>query len=157
MPLFCTFQVLVNPSFGFITLPAGMFTSLIKTKLLQPDAKSDGLGVAVKSVPVGVGETLPVTITGTNTSPCVADGPGDGRGNGVVVGVSTAGVDVSVDTGARAVCVSNMDAASVPTPAVRMAFKSVSELSSVAVPPQEASRTPPNNKQYNNRLRTEIM
>lgn len=50
-------------SLGFITVPAGMLTSLINSKLLHPDPKDDGLGVGVNSVPVGVGE--PVEITGT--------------------------------------------------------------------------------------------
>lgn len=133
----------MNGSFGFITAPAGTFTSLINSRLLHPAPKDDGFGVGVNSVPVGEGE--PVEITGTKTSPCVEDGAGEGNGKAVLVDVNSTGGDVSVGMGASAVCVSKIDAASVPTPAVRMAFTSASPLASVALPPQDASKIPHNN------------
>lgn len=153
--MFCTFHVLVNGSLGFTTVPAGMLTSLINSKLLHPAPRVDGFGVGVNSVPVGVGE--PVESTGTNTSPCVEDGAGDGNGKAVFVVVAVDGRDVSVEVGASAVCVSKIDAASVPTPAVRMAFTSASPPSSVAVPPQETSNSPHNITMENSRFRTEAM
>lgn len=132
-----------------------MLTSLINSKLLHPDPRVDGFGVGVNSVPVGVGE--PVESTGTNTSPFVEDGAGDGNGKAVFVVVAVDGRDVSVEVGASAVCVSKIDAASVPTPAVRMAFTSASPLSSVAVPPQETSNSPHNIRMGNSLFRTEAM
>jgi len=153
--LFCTFHVFVNGSLGFNTVPAGMLASLINSRLLHPDPKDDGFGVGVNSVPVGVGD--PLESAGTNTSPCVEDGAGDGNGNAVFVDVEVDGSDVSVEMGARAVCVSKIDAASVPTPAVRMAFISASSLCSVAVPPQDASKIPHNATMEINRFRAEIM
>ena len=120
-----------------------MLASLINNRLLHPDPKDDGLGVGVNSVPVGVGD--PLERAGTNTSPCVEEGAGDGNGKAVFVDVEVDGSDVSVEMGASAVCVSKIDAARVPTPAVRMAFTSASSLCSVAVPPQDASKIPHNN------------
>ena len=145
----------MNGSLGFTTVPVGMLTSLINSKLLHPDPRVDGFGVGVNSVPVGVGE--PVESTGTNTSPCVEDGAGDGNGKAVFVVVAVDGRDVSVEVGASAVCVSKIDAASVPTPAVRMAFTSASPPSSVAVPPQETSNSPHTITMENSLFRTGAM
>lgn len=71
------------------------------------------------------------------------DGAGEGNGRAVFVDVDVNGRGVSLAMGASAVCVSKIDAASVPTPAVRMAFTSASPPSSVATPPpQDASKMP---------------
>lgn len=75
-------------SLGLMIVPAGMVTSLINNRLLQPLASVSGFTVGVKRVPVGVGEPLEVPTTGMNTNPCVADAAGDaGNGNAVLLAV----------------------------------------------------------------------
>ena len=137
VPLFCTFQVFVNDSLGFNTVPAGTVTSLINNRLLHPEASNKGLAVAVYCVPVGEGDALTVEITGTNTF--VDEGAGEGKESGVFVGVDDVDNDVCVAGGANAVCVSKIEAARVPTPAVRMSFTFTS--GGGVAPPHETINT----------------
>lgn len=139
MPLFSTFHVLVNISSGLKTVPAGMVSSRINARLLQPNASVDGLGVGVYCVPVGEGERLNVETPGLKTIPCVDVAMGEDNAIAVFVGWV---VDVDVGDGvadkACAVCVWKTDAENVPTLEVRIAFISNSGCSVAGCPPHAA-------------------
>jgi hypothetical protein len=142
VPLFETFHVFVKLSPGLNTVPAGIVSSRSNSRLLQPYARVEGLGVAVYCVPVGVIVRVAVTILEKKINVAVGELIGEGwtngvsvaSGEGVMVGVSVAG-------GTKAVWVRKTDSATVPTAAVRMALRSGVGDTSLC-PPQDASKIP---------------
>jgi hypothetical protein len=143
VPVFDTCQVFVNLSLGLNTVPAGTVTSLIRARLLHPYPNVDGFGVGVYWVPVGVGE--PRMATGVKKATVDVGNEGNViAGNSVFVG-NIVGDGVSVAGGTKAVWVWKMEAAMVPTPAVKTASTSDIGVAVVSCPPQETSNIPTSN------------
>jgi hypothetical protein len=136
----------VKGSFGLRTVPAGIVSSLIKRKLLQPTPNVEGFTVGVFSVPVGltIGATIGVKL-GTRVLK-ISAWVGNGNAVGVdtlkavLVGIAVA-VKVAVGGGAIAVWVWNMEAAAVPIAAVRIAL--TSGIGDTGIwPPQDVKNSP---------------
>ena len=121
-----------------MTVPAGMVSSRINARLLQPNANEDGLGVGVNIVPVTDGVSISVE-AGLNTKPCVGDSTGDANASAVSVGLISVGVGLGVADKACAVCVSKSAAENVLTLDVRIAPTSIVG-ATVGCPPQAASK-----------------
>jgi hypothetical protein len=115
---------------------AGIVTSRIKARLLQPYASVEGLVVGVYTVPVTDGTTMTVA-----KNPWVEEARGDGRASAVFVASGvTVGRGVLVAGGTIAVWVWKKAADRVPMLSVRMAFMSGVGDSGGCCPPQETRR-----------------